>query len=346
LLLLQIPTASAGARFNVAQIRLTSSCCTVIYQEVYDPANHYLYVGVANNTFQGLAVIDTTTNTAVKYIRFGTQYTTPNYIAYDPSNNEIYVSSDEDNTVYVVSAKTNTMISSIVLYYEGRISIPFEIAYDGATKNMLVQIETNVGQFSVSNTTVVNSNTNTQEAVVNPYGFPVYDPLNHLLYGEVDYADNGIGICCYVAEINATTLQTLKLISVTKNLDSNLGQLVFDQSNKVVYGTNIFNHQVFAIKTTKGKLIKSLNISVCGPGNFCFLTGLAIDSQNRLLYVPLDCTVNHCSNDTVALINTKTNSLSGSIFVPGLAIYAAYTPNNKEVYETNYTNTVFSILPG
>jgi DNA-binding beta-propeller fold protein YncE len=135
----------------------------------------------------------------------------------------------------------------------------------------------------------------------------------------------------------------LKLITVTKNLDGNLGPLVFDQVNKVVYGTNVFDHHVFAIKTTTEMLIKNLDISACGPGNYCFLTGLAFDSANRLLYVPLDCTVSHCSNDTVALINTKTNSLSGSVFVPGLPIYAAYAPNNELVYVTNYTNTVFTI---
>jgi hypothetical protein len=64
---------------------------------------------------------------------------------------------------------------------------------------MLVQIETNIGQSTFSNTTVINSKTNAQGVVVNPLGFPVYDPLNHLLYGDIDYTDNGIGVCCYVA---------------------------------------------------------------------------------------------------------------------------------------------------
>lgn len=347
------PVASARTGPSVGMIRVNSSCCTSLYQVAYDAANHYVYVGFSNTTAHGLAVIDPLTDGVVKYISVGTQYTAPYYVAFDPANQDIYVSSEEDSMVYVVSGQSNTVVASLVLHLviggTPYISTPFLLSYDGSTHDMLVFIGTTIGQTTFVNTTTIDSRTNAQGTTVDPITYPVYDPLNRLLYGDIDYSNNGIPVCCYVAQINPTTLQTMKLIPVAKNVDANLGPLVLDPYSRVIYGTNIFNHEVFAVNTTDGKLIKTLDISSCGPGNYCDLFSLAFDSANRVLYLPDSS--DRGTLGTVALISTRTNGILGSLPL-GSQVYpdgfgsALYAPNSRQVYVANYTNTIFTISSG
>ncbi len=83
----------------------------------YDPANNNLYVATVHwnlwwfegNSYDGLAIVNLT-NGSVSSVYFGSN---PWGVAYDPANNNIYVTDSSNNNLYVLNTTTNSVVLTI-----------------------------------------------------------------------------------------------------------------------------------------------------------------------------------------------------------------------------------------
>jgi YVTN family beta-propeller protein len=142
----------------------------------YDPSNNYVYVGHgAYPQTLGLSilvfVINCASNTVIANISVGSRGW-PDAIAYDSSNNYVYVANGGSNNVSVINGATNAVIASISVGSE-----PYAIAYDSGNNYIYV--------CNGDNVSVINGATNSVIASISvgsePYAV-AYDPSNNYIY--------------------------------------------------------------------------------------------------------------------------------------------------------------------
>jgi YVTN family beta-propeller protein len=147
----------------------------------YDPSNNYLYVAYGYHPhFVGqfapltVSVINCASNSVISSISVGGRRSYPDAIAYDSSNNYIYVANSLSYNVSVINAATNSVISSINVGHS-----PVGVAYDSGNNYIYV---TNYGQNNVS---VINGATNSVIASINVGSGPdavAYDSFYNYIY--------------------------------------------------------------------------------------------------------------------------------------------------------------------
>ena len=310
----------------------------------YDPVNKRMYV--TNSGDDTVSVIDTTTNKVID-----TNPNTPQIdpimvgggpagIAYDPTNERMYVENRNDKSISVIDTTTNKVIDTnpntpqidpIMVGGE-----PEDIVYDPVNKRIYVANfdDNTVSVIDTTTNKVIDTNPNTP-AVTDPITVGdaptgiAYDPVHKMIYVSNHGDDLGNDT---VSVIDTTTNKVVGSIRVG---DEPLDIAYDDPVNKRMYVTNSGDNTVSVIDTTTNKVVGSVRV---GDEPL----DIAYDPVNKRMYVT------NSGDDTVSVIDTTTNKVVGSFtFGVGVGVGPfdiAYDPVNKKMYVTNIGDNTVSVI--
>ncbi|MCI4319723.1 MAG: YncE family protein [Thermoplasmata archaeon] len=294
----------------------------------------------------------------------------PEGLAFDPSNGNIYVANTHAGTVSVITGATNAVTATIKVG-----SNDSQVLYNPTSTEIYV-----LNPFS-DNVSIISGATNKVVATVAVAGQPfneLYDPANGNVY--VFYPGAGI-TSSNITMINHATHATTKIkvgvgdysalydpatrdLVVSDNSQHNLS-IVNSSTNTVttvvlaanlqpsalVY--NAFNHDVYAVSpgTFYPKLTTG-NVSVLGPANTIVATIKAgyyaffamYDPANHAVYVVDvgNLLLGHPFSNVTMIPSTNTGVKN--IPVGKEAFYAVYNPGNRLVYVVNFNGNTTSVI--
>lgn len=239
----------------------------------------------------------------------------PQYIAYDKSNGNLYITVSGRNEVYVLNGNTSAIVAKI-----GVGAFPYGIAYDSSNGYIYVTNDQS------SNVTVINGANNSVVGNINVSYSPVgiaYDSSNDYIY-VANTQGNSISV------INGANN------SVVGNINLNTGApfgLVYDPSNGYIYVANQAGHDVIVINGSNNTVIGNVNVGT-DPW------GITYDSSNGYVYV-----VNQGSGN-VSIINGSTNNVVGTVKVGSSPWSIEYNPANNYIYVSNYNSANVTVFNG
>ena len=285
--------------------------------------------------------------------------TQPSGVVYDSGNGEIYVSEWNcgivgNGCVYAISGSTDAVVSKIVVG-----STPEGLAYDSATGMIYVA---NLDAGSVGTVMAISDATNSVVATISLGTSP--DP------SSVAYDINDGYV--YVTEQNAKAVAVLSgnAIMATVSVGTVPGAAAYDNQNGYVYVANTGSGDVSVLSGTsvvstitvgsspQGVAYDSANgdiyvvnsgsssvsviagtsvvatISSAGSG----LDGIAFDGASTYLYA------SSSRNNQLTVLSGATNSVIGSVSVPGNPGGIAYDSANGYVYEANIWQNTVSVV--
>ncbi|MBS1501601.1 MAG: beta-propeller fold lactonase family protein, partial [Bacteroidetes bacterium] len=218
--------------------------------------------------------------------------------------NEAFIASFNDNDVQVINTETNKIIATIPV---GTSPTTAVTSPDGARAYVI-----NGNSYTVS---VINTATNTVIATV-PVGQVPNDaavsPDSKTIY-VVNTGESSVSV------IDATTNK----VTSTINIDSYPRNIAISPDGSTLYITYGQNGSVVSIvSASTGALIADVSV---GTGYY----GITVIPDGSKVYV-----ANHV-NGNVAVINTATNTVSGTYPIGGSPWNIMASPDGKEVYEAN-----------
>ena len=235
-----------------------------------------MYVTSSNSpyftNYEGVTAINGTNWTHTFPVCTGT-YNGPEYIAYDPANNYLYVSCVYPGNIAVINPDTNQVVTTITVG-----SSPGVLAYDPANQDVYVS------NYDSNTVSVISSSTNKVVATVSTGDGPMwitYDPANNDIYVIDSTTPYGITVVDGVNNVLVTTLQI------------EASNAMYDPANNDVYATvtgyvsGVQMAYVYAISTSNQVVAK---IIVSGIGFPAAESGgsLAYDSANGNVFVGSD----------------------------------------------------------
>jgi YVTN family beta-propeller protein len=230
----------------------------------------------------------------------------PMFVAYDPAQAEIFVTSQLLSGVTVVSDANLSVLATVPLP-----AAPFQIVYDSVRGTLFVS---EPGADAVA---VINATSEKVEAEVpvgsDPYGL-AYDPLD----GKVFVADQGS---------NATTV-------IDDATDAVLGSVgvggapygaAFDAGKDEVYVTNPGSNNTSVISATTDKVVATVaNPSAPYAVAYDRGRGEVFETEPKLV------------SGNVSVVNDTTNSVVATFAVGRLAFGIAYDPARGQVFVTRF----------
>ncbi|MGC8993144.1 MAG: YncE family protein, partial [Thermoplasmata archaeon] len=282
---------------------------------IYDSVNNEIYAAPGWDV-NYITVINGSTNQIIGNITVGYM---PDGIAYDPTNNNIYVANLISNNITVISGYTNKVIDNISSIYS-----PAGIAYDTANDNIYLT------NFASNNVTVISSNTN--KIIDNitvgffPYGL-LFDQTNNKIYVANTLSNN-------VTVISGITNNVIGNI-LTGDFLFGFGMTMNSETN-TIYVTNpgLFNiptGSVLAISGSTDQLIKNI------PVGF-WPMALTYDSANNNIYVAdghlylYNGSVVSIYSNNITVISGSKNQVINNIKVASGSDAILYDPANNCLY--------------
>ena len=282
---------------------------------VYDSGNGEVYVSVWNCGIVGdgcVYAISGGSDAVVSRIIVGV---TPEGMAYDGATGEIYVANENPGgagTVMILSDATNSVSGTITLGTSSSPTDPSSAAYDAGNGYLYVTEQNGNAVAVISGSTLV--------ATVPVGSGPdavAYDNGN----GDVYVANSGSGS---VSVISGTT------VVATIPVGSTPQGVVYDSADADIYVANEGSSSVSVISGT-GVVA---TIASVGSG----LDGIAFDSASGYLYVSSE------RNNELTVISGASNSVIGSVAVPGNPGGMAYDSGNGYLYEANIWQNTVSVI--
>ena len=309
--------------------------------DLYDPANGDVYAAASYYdsasaaTYGDVAVINGGTGALVSTIE--SSGFLPICLAYDPSNQVLYVGSIvDDQDVLIGYNAANTQVSFLPLP-----SLPQAIAYDSANGDLYVDA---LGS-GPPEVIVVDPVTNTIVGTI-PVGFEsgpaiAYDPANQ----EIFVSNVQFNLTTFeeydLSVVNTTTNQIVANISFGGTPGAP-GSSVYDPANGDIYVTDTGSNNVSVVNGTRYTLVATIPVGD-------FPVGISTNGSGAQLYVANydDGSISIISLPSRLVINSFTASASWSnsvvASVPvGIGPYAvAYDSGKGEVFVANDNATVF-----
>ncbi len=208
---------------------------------LYDPTNKVVYV--TDFTADAVYPVNDSTLVVGNAIPVGVG---PEFSAYSPATNEIYVGNGGNSSVSVIDPNNNSVVATIPIGNPG--DVVRGLAYVPTTKDIYVLDETNAGVYQI----------NTKNKVVQFgifSGFPwniAFNPKNGMLYMTTDTdiaTENGL-----ILVINPKTLVLSATISCGKKLchiQSAPTGVAYDSQNGLMYVSDDNNNLLIPINGTK-----------------------------------------------------------------------------------------------
>ena len=286
----------------------------------YDPYNRLLYVTDDSSTDM-ISVLNTTSETCQGIIHLGGS--NPTSVAYNPKNNFAYVVCSVSGSITVINTSTDKFSASI-----GVGNTPMEAAFDNATGDLYV---TNSGISSMGGGTVsvINTSTNKVERTIYVGDSPVgiaYDNANGFMYvANSGLASNNVSV------IDGLTERVIATINVSSQEGQYLNGIAYDPANGNLY-----------VAHSGG----DLEVSIISPSTDRVIGNVsAVDGPTAIAYDPVDSDIYVTSsyNNTVAVINSSTNTVTHCVSLPGTPYYGgglAYDPENEFMYVSNGKSNV------
>ena len=245
--------------------------------------------------------------------------------AYDPFNQELYITNYFSNNVTVVNAFLNVSIANISVG-----SNPWGISYVPYNHDLYVN------NYNSSNISIISSITNTVISNISLPGSPMfstYDPQDETLY--VSGFESTTGIIWVINVTNNSVVSTPSL-----PFGSAPYGMAFDPYNGYMYVTDNYHNDVLALSPS-GAIAAYIPV---GQQPY----GITLDTANKMLYVS-DNDINaliagYPKEYNVTIINSVTNTVVKNV-VPGTSPEGvAYDPINGLVYVANYGSGNISVI--
>lgn len=275
---------------------------------VFDPANGYIYITTEGSTDKVL-VFDTYSDCVIKNITVGSS---PNGLAYDALNGNIYVVNTYSSNVSVIDTATNTVIKSIYV-------APFicNIVSDSNNGNLYVT-------SSYSNSVeVLNASTNSVTSNISVGVGPIgitFDPSNNDIY--VGYVNS--------PNISVISIQTSSIVkNITLTSPVNNGFITFDPLNDYIYVNDASCLSV--INGSSNNIVKSF---------YCDLNdrGVTVDTITGNIYMT------YASNNEVSVLNGVSNTLIKNIKVACSPMGIVFDSYNDYIYVNNELSSSITVI--
>lgn len=235
----------------------------------------------------------------------------PIMMAFDPENNNIYISSVNPifstGCVFVVNALNLSVVDRITISSR----CGGQVVYDPVNNEIYVAARlTSLGPAKIY---VINPTSNSVSDIINvgasAFG-EVIDPENNQLFVSHPRGDN-------ITVINASTNTIYRNITLGSCASSIV--LAYSPLTNIVYASEYYNNRIALINASNDILIGNLSV-ISKP------MGLVYDPINRDLYVSLF--------SKVAIVNTTTSNVSGEVNFPGPSglSYSTFDPSTDQIY--------------
>jgi YVTN family beta-propeller protein len=288
-------------------------------------------------------------NAVVENLSLANPFAGPYGIAYDTSNQELYVTDLNSSSISIINATTNTLSSTI-----SSLSSPTAIVYDPFSNEIYAS--------GTNSLYVINANTN--QLVTTITGLSLihalaYDSSNHEIYAGTVQAPGVVYVISgttLVATITAVqddpravaydslndrvyvgSFDSVEVDVIDPSTNTNVQnitnvadpyELLFDEANGGIYASST-NGLISIINGSTNTVVKNITL-----GGATSMSGMSFDPFNRDLYV-----ANGGGPNTVAVINSSSNSKLKDItgvqpFSDGPNL--AYDSANGNIYVANY----------
>jgi YVTN family beta-propeller protein len=296
-------------------------------------------------------------NAVIQNISLGDAFAGPYGLAYDPSNEKMFVTDLNSSSISVINIANNTLSATIpsipfpsgIVYDPSNqeiyaassgeiyainaitnqvvttISAPsaHALAYDSTNQEIYVGTTSDT-MYVISGTTIVATITGLSE---DPRTV-AYDPLNDRVY--VGVFDTEV-----VDVIDPSTNSIVQ--SINNVADPYL--LLFDSINGAIYDSSS-NGLVSVISGSTNTLVTNITLSGAPLGTT--VSGMTLDTLTGNIYIG-----NEGGQNTVGVINGSSNQLLGSISgvaPPGDGPALAYVSANQDIYVANYYRGTIGII--
>jgi len=301
-----------------------------VFDEVYDPANGYIYATVdpqvTNALFPGdVLAINGNTGKIVANITLPLG-AGPEGVAYDSQNGYLYIADTEGNGISVINTANNTLLSTgapsitqstLVMYDPDNNNL---YATSLSSDNTLYIAVLNPSTLSIIGSISLSNVSTGVDSIV-------YDQSNKMIY-VANSPINGQG---NVTVINAQTNSFVTNIPVGVSPEG----AALDPSNGRLYVANYDSANVSVIDTTSNTVVG--NISIPGFGNAP--SYVVFDPHNGYVYVT------EGSYGSISVINPNSSSVVGSVnSSAGGADHIVFDASNHDLYVTSFVSGVIYIV--
>jgi YVTN family beta-propeller protein len=325
LLLLLLPGSFAGLFLNVKAVSANGVSSTIPVGSnpnfmAYDATDNKMFV--VNTGSGSVTAINAATNAVLATIKV----TKPNDIIYNPTNDEVYVVS-ENLHVVAISGSSDKIVKSISVQVD---DFHQDLAYDAANGNVYVA---NANPGSVAE---ISSSTNSVIAMIKTGSHPqhlLFDPANNNLYVSVGTVTSGLHPKSpYVDVISSSTNKVVATITLAESPGSHPDAFfAYNPANLEVYQSDDVGH-VYVISSATNTLLTTLTLfttSFC-----CTLLTMAYDPSNMELYA--------AAAGTGIWAISSTNSVVATLSLTGANGYLGYDSVDSDIFVAGGTTYVVS----
>ncbi len=271
----------------------------------YDSTAKRIFVGIDGN----VSVVSVASN---KTIATFPVLRNPDGLAFDPVNNDLYVSDYVWNNVSVVKASTYRVVANALLG-----SSPYNMAFDPVNGDLYVT------DLLSSQLIVVNGTTNQVVGFValdtTPYGI-AYDPVTNSIYVDDYYAGN-------VSIVNTTRNAVVGYLPAGVEPWG----IAYDGANHDLYVTNPGSDNVTVLNPATKKVVTALNLTTA-PG------AIAYDPKSSTIFV------GEYDVGNVSVFNAKSNALIRNSTTGNEVYTIAVDPGTGRAFVGNYGSDNVTVL--
>lgn len=327
-------------------------------------------VDIATGNGNGTVTVSSSTPNVVLNVTYTPQYNgavgvgaSPQGVAYDPINQQLYIANRGNDSISIINSSTNQVVNQISLKGLGGTG-PIGIAYDNCSCSDDMYVTLDYGgvialSSSVSSPVLVPVN----GTFADPIGI-AFDPANNDMY-VTNLLSN------YVSVISSTSNAVITKI-ILPDPEGGL-QVTYDPVNNDMYVTNEATGNVSVIDSSTNEVVNTINVGTSASGiayDGCACSGdlyvsdnlgVTALSSNALsptlvnttcgcgafgmpVFDPVNNEMYFFGKNNLTIINSKDNTVMGSIAVGNSPEYAVFDPSNNFIYVTDSQDNSVSFV--